>query len=137
IYAEQEGHGCLILSAIECPTRALVLANSASTAPISVVRYMQGTRISAHRVVLAASTSYFEAMFTNDMAESRLREIEIKDVKASALEALIDFCYSGKIKINSTNVWTVLATACLLQLNEVQVGIANARNPFAFLEQYV
>ncbi|KAK6026487.1 BTB And Kelch, partial [Ostertagia ostertagi] len=117
---------------------AEVASLNAKDRSIDMKEIFQGTRISAHRVVLAASTSYFEAMFTNDMAESRLKEIEIKDVKASALEALVDFCYSGKIKINSTNVWTVLATACLLQLNEVQVGIANARTslPSSNSQQY-
>ncbi|PIO58647.1 BTB/POZ domain protein [Teladorsagia circumcincta] len=81
----------------------------------------EGARISAHRVVLAATTDYFKAMFTNNMAESDSNTIELKGVEATALEALINFCYYGKIRISSTNVWSVLPTACLLQLNEVKV----------------
>ncbi|KAK6025156.1 kelch repeat protein, partial [Ostertagia ostertagi] len=47
-------------------------------------------------------------------------EIEIKDTEASALEILINFCYTGEIKISDVTVWSILPTACFLQLNEVQ-----------------
>ncbi|KAK6050484.1 BTB And Kelch, partial [Cooperia oncophora] len=47
-------------------------------------------------------------------------EIEIVDVEASALTALVHFCYSGKITINNTNVKSILPAACMLQMNEVQ-----------------
>ncbi|KAK6045008.1 BTB And Kelch, partial [Cooperia oncophora] len=47
-------------------------------------------------------------------------EIEIVGVKASALKGLVDFCYTGKITINNTNVKSILPAACMLQMNEVQ-----------------
>ncbi|PIO69891.1 kelch repeat protein [Teladorsagia circumcincta] len=52
--------------------------------------------------------------------ENFVKQIELKDVEASALEALVNFCYSGRITITCTNAWIVLHTACYLQLNEVQ-----------------
>lgn len=54
------------------------------------------------------------------MAESSQTEIEMKDVDAKALEALVDFCYTARIVVEESNVQSLLPTACLLQLAEIQ-----------------
>ncbi|KAK6030611.1 BTB/POZ domain protein [Ostertagia ostertagi] len=93
------------------------------TVTYSEVEVFQGTRTNANRNVLAAYSNYFKAMFTNDMIESRSREVKIVDIEASTLEALVDFCYTGKITINDENVFSILSAAGLLQLGDVQVRL--------------
>lgn len=41
-------------------------------------------RISAHRLVLASCSPYFQAMFTSELIESRQRDITLQDVDADA-----------------------------------------------------
>lgn len=73
-------------------------------------------RIPAHRVVLAASSSYFALMFASDLRESFENEIEMRELRSDILEPLIRFCYTGRIHLNETNVKLVLETAAYLQI---------------------
>ncbi|XP_076244511.1 kelch-like protein 5 isoform X1 [Calliopsis andreniformis] len=76
-------------------------------------------RFPAHRLVLSAGSEYFAAMFTSSLKESAQSEVELKGVDGDALWALVCYCYTGCIELREDSVETLLATACLLQLNPV------------------
>ncbi|XP_024881553.1 kelch-like protein 5 [Temnothorax curvispinosus] len=76
-------------------------------------------RVPAHRLVLSAGSEYFATMFTSSLRESAQNEIELMDVDGDALWALVLYCYTGCIELQEDNVESLLATACLLQLNPV------------------
>ena len=73
--------------------------------------------IRAHRVVLAASSLYFRAMFTSQMAESGQRTVEIQGVESSALQALVSFAYSSKLSVNTENAQGLLVASNFLQMS--------------------
>ena len=72
-----------------------------------------------HRVVLAANTQYFEAMFSSDLEESRQDVVTIRDVSPSAMKTILEYCYTSAISIDNDNVELLSAAACLLQISEV------------------
>ncbi|TMW52279.1 hypothetical protein DOY81_002612 [Sarcophaga bullata] len=80
---------------------------------------------SAHRIVLAATIPYFYAMFTNNMAESRIKEITMKEIEPTALESLINFAYSGQVRIDNQNVQSLMMGASFLQLLKVRNACAD------------
>ena len=75
----------------------------------------------AHRIVLAANSDYFHAMFVHAMMESIQEVIELKDenISAAALKIVMDAIYSGEININDENVFEVLSAADHLQVTSV------------------
>lgn len=80
----------------------------------------EDVEIEAHRVVLAACSPYFCAMFTGDMSESKAKKIEIKDVDGRTLNKLIDYIYTAEIEVTEENVQVLLPAASLLQLMDVR-----------------
>ena len=70
----------------------------------------------AHRVVLAASSMYFRAMFCRQMAESGQRRVVIQGVDADALDSLVKFAYSCSLEINEENAQSLLAASNFLQM---------------------
>ncbi|XP_002161289.3 kelch-like protein diablo [Hydra vulgaris] len=70
-----------------------------------------------HKVVLAASSAYFQAMFTIGMCEEKKRQIPLNDVDKKALSVLVDYAYTGIISIDDRNVQVLLKTADLLQFS--------------------
>ena len=76
--------------------------------------------IPSHRAILAAVSSYFQAMFFHELMESSQEEIEIKDMNPDVLSSLVDFAYSGEIDLSIDNVQEILSAASLLQITHVQ-----------------
>ncbi|KAG8128587.1 hypothetical protein E2320_015401 [Naja naja] len=69
-----------------------------------VVIVAEDIEIEAHRIVLAACSPYFCAMFTGDMTESKAKKIEIKDVDGLTLSKLIDYIYTAEVEVTEENV---------------------------------
>ena len=58
-----------------------------------------GSRLTAHRAILASASHYFLAMFTSGMKEGRAAEVEIGHVQFDVLKTIVDSIYSRTLEV--------------------------------------
>ncbi|XP_048861062.1 kelch-like protein 6 [Brienomyrus brachyistius] len=80
-----------------------------------VTLHVEGRQFPCHRVVLAAASHYFRAMFCNDLREKHEEQIHIKGVDAETMAVLLDYTYTSKVLITKQNVQKILEAANLFQ----------------------
>ncbi|XP_060915472.1 kelch-like protein 7 [Labrus mixtus] len=85
-----------------------------------VTLVVQGKHFPAHRVVLAAASHFFSLMFTTRMMESMSHEVELRSAEPEIIELLIEFIYTARISVNSSNVQSLLDAANQYQIEPVK-----------------
>ena len=68
-------------------------------------------KIQVHRVVLASASRYFDSLFGSQFQEAEKDEVKLPDFDRSIMNCLIEFVYSGNIRINAENVFALLHAA--------------------------
>lgn len=58
-----------------------------------------------HRLVLAASSPYFTALFSGRMSEADKEEVQILGVEAKVFEVLVEFIYTGAVLTSAFLSW--------------------------------
>lgn len=85
-----------------------------------VVLAVETREIEAHRVVLASQSPFFRAMFTTRLAEREMKRIELHDIDYAALHNLVQYSYSGTVRITEANVQALLSASDALQYEAVK-----------------
>ncbi|XP_029192321.2 kelch-like protein 3 [Acropora millepora] len=84
-----------------------------------VVLRVKGKEFHAHRVILAASSRYFDAMFSSGMKESLQTEVQLTELFLTerVFEILLHFIYTSFLPLTEANVLDILEAADHLQIS--------------------
>lgn len=84
-----------------------------------IVLRVGDAKIHAHKVVLASISPYFKAMFTGNLSEKETSEVEFQCIDETALQAIVEYAYTGTVFISQETVESLLPAANLLQVKLV------------------
>ncbi|GBP51336.1 Actin-binding protein IPP [Eumeta japonica] len=79
--------------------------------------------VKAHRVVLAAASPYFEALFEDGLQEPK-ELVNCSDIPSDVLPTLVDFLYTGHVTFQSSTAHELMAAAHMLHLDSLITGCA-------------
>jgi kelch-like protein 6 len=92
---------------------------------LDVTLTVDGKDFAVHRALMAASSDYFRAMFTNNVSEKTQQTVNINGVDSVSMGLVVSFLYTGQVELQTDTVQNLLSTANLFQLLELKKGCAD------------
>ncbi|XP_076018457.1 kelch-like protein 40a [Genypterus blacodes] len=86
---------------------------------VDCVLKIQDKEFPCHRLVLAASSPFFKAMFLSDLEESKRREIVLKDVEPGIMGLILRYLYTSDIDLTEQNVQDIFMVANMYQIPSI------------------
>ncbi|XP_042332019.1 kelch-like protein 40 isoform X1 [Sceloporus undulatus] len=86
---------------------------------LDCVLKVKGKEFPCHRLVLAACSPYFRAMFLSDMEESKKREISLEDVDPEVMGKILHYIYTSELEITEQNVQDIFSVANMFQIPSI------------------
>ncbi|KAH0627653.1 hypothetical protein JD844_003693 [Phrynosoma platyrhinos] len=86
---------------------------------LDCVLKVKGKEFPCHRLVLAACSPYFRAMFLSDMEESQKREISLEDVDPEVMGKILHYIYTSELEITEQNVQDIFSVANMFQIPSI------------------
>uniref|UniRef100_UPI00398E4D0F kelch-like protein 40b n=1 Tax=Pristiophorus japonicus TaxID=55135 RepID=UPI00398E4D0F len=86
---------------------------------VDCVLKIKGKEFPCHRLVLAACSPYFRAMFLSELEESKKREIALEDVEPEIVAVLLHYIYTSEVQLSDGNVQDVFTAANMFQIPSI------------------
>ena len=78
----------------------------------------------AHKCVLSAASPYFRAMFTSELKEKENNLVELQDAKSTTISDVLQFIYTGKANIDSSNAQDLVMMADYLIIPSLKTKVS-------------
>ncbi|XP_022244959.1 protein tramtrack, beta isoform-like isoform X1 [Limulus polyphemus] len=114
-----KGHQSNLLSVFE-----QLLTNEAL---VDVTLACEGHSLKAHKLVLSASSPFFQSLFVNNPCQHPI--VIMKDMKYAELKAVVDFIYHGEVNISENQLSPLLKTAEALKVKGLADVSVNGEQP--------
>ena len=75
-----------------------------------------GTSFDAHKVVLAAGSDFFKALFTSGMRENSSSTVTVCDVTSDVMQAVLTFLYDKQLSVTPSTLAAIMQAASQLEI---------------------
>lgn len=86
---------------------------------LDCVLKVKGKEFPCHRLVLAACSPYFRAMFLSDTEESKKKEVNLEDVDPEIMGKILHYIYTSELEITEQNVQDIFSVANMFQIPSI------------------
>ncbi|GAB0097908.1 hypothetical protein DMENIID0001_135900 [Sergentomyia squamirostris] len=94
---------------------------------VDVTLACEGRRIHCHRVVLAASSSYFDVLLAENPCQHPIIILP-RDVKFWAVDALVEFMYKGEVSVSENCLEDFMKCAEILEIRGIRRNFREDQN---------